>query len=177
MDKKVIQSAAAKLDLLDIYLWDSVFKRGGSVDARGYPQTPEQQSRLSVETQELTLKEGKHTLDLLRILVTLGIRGVPEDKDEPTERDVFFTIEATFAAEYLIADSLSEEETGEFSKHNAVHNVWPFWRHHVFSIVNSANLPRINVPLLRGVPGRDDLPKKKKPVRKSSSSKRASTRQ
>lgn len=155
MDKEAIQSAVTKLSLLDIYLWDSDFERGTYVDARDYPAAPEQQSRLSVETQELTISfhESNSTLDVLRVLVTLGIRAVPEDLEEPTEHDALFKIEATFAAEYLISDTLSEEEIGEFSTHNAVHNVWPFWRNHVFSTVNNASLPKMNVPLLRGVPG------------------------
>jgi hypothetical protein len=38
-----------------------------------------------------------------------------------------------------------------FAELNSVHNVWPFWRQHVFDIVSRARLPHLNVPLFSGV--------------------------
>ncbi|MCO6413347.1 MAG: hypothetical protein J5I92_11420 [Thiogranum sp.] len=82
----------------------------------------------------------------------MGIRAVKEgDDDEDDEVEIYFTLEATYRVDYNQKKPLSAEEADEFSKFNSVHNVWPFWRQHVFETLRSADLPKLQVPLMRGM--------------------------
>lgn len=85
---------------------------------------------------------------LLQVHVFLGTRAVHKvDPDEPV---VLFEIEADYLVEYTISDDLPDDALKAFAEFNAIHNAWPFWREHVFSIVGRARLPRLDVPLFEG---------------------------
>jgi hypothetical protein len=45
---------------------------------------------------------------------------------------------------------LSQGAIKIFADLNSIHNVWPFWRQHVFDVVGRARLPHITVPLFSG---------------------------
>jgi hypothetical protein len=79
---------------------------------------------------------------------------------------VYFEIEADFLIEYDVRGEPSNEAIklfAEFADLNSVHNVWPFWRQHVFDIVSRARLPHLNVPLFSGVTGPETSPQSLSP--------------
>jgi len=104
--------------------------------------------------------DGHETTDLLRVLVTLGIRVVFAEQ-ERGEAAPLHTIEATFAVEYIVLKEFSEKQFKNFCDFNCVHNVWPFWRQHVYDTLKKASLPVVAVPFYPGKPsGRKKARKK-----------------
>jgi hypothetical protein len=91
--------------------------------------------------------KGSH--DSLEIRVELGVRITAAPKEDAA---IYVEIEADFIASYDITASVSDESIKAFATYNAVHNVWPFWRQHVFDIVNRAHLFHIDIPLFSGNP-------------------------
>jgi preprotein translocase subunit SecB len=63
---------------------------------------------------------------------------------------VYVQIEADFMVTYRLQAEIEDPALSAFSNFNAVHNVWPFWRQHVFDIVQRGELPNIEVPLFAG---------------------------
>jgi hypothetical protein len=161
MDKKLIKSATKKLELLNIVLHEAHLTRNPShEDASSYPSGLKQQEKLGIQSDEIVYETDKKKFNLLRVYVSLGNRAVSSEKQgaSPT---VFYSIEATFRVDYLVKGELSKGEVREFSEFNSVHNVWPFWRQHVFTTVKIAELPHVDVPLMRGI-----LSSRKKPSAK-----------
>lgn len=68
-------------------------------------------------------------------------------KDEP---NIYFGVEAEYMVIYELVADVSEEALHIFSNLNAVHNVWPFWRQHVFDLIGKARLPPLQIPLFSG---------------------------
>jgi len=64
---------------------------------------------------------------------------------------VYFGVEATYLVIYELVSPLSEEALKAFADFNVVHNVWPFWRQHVFDLIGQARLPELQIPLFAGV--------------------------
>lgn len=159
MDKKLIQSASEKLSLSDIVLHECVLRQqdalGGDPAVQPFPNFY-QQNKVSYRADEVTIElDGEDELQMLRVFVELGaraVRGHPEDPIKDDQDSFLYGVEAVYRAEYLIKKPLTDEEVREFSEHNAVHNVWPFWRMHVFNVLKLANLPILNVPLKRLTP-------------------------
>ncbi len=85
----------------------------------------------------------------LRTLVNLGLRSVISAVDEQPEI-VLFTLEATFAVEYIVEKEPQPKDFQEFLEFNCVHNAWPFWRQHVFDTLKRASLPVPIIPLFSG---------------------------
>jgi len=99
----------------------------------------------------------------LEIRVELGVRVTAAPKENAA---IYVEIEADFIASYDITASVSDESIQAFATFNAVHNVWPFWRQHVFDIVNRAHLFHIDIPLFSGnPPGGGGVPRSKSRVR------------
>lgn len=162
MNTDIITQAISKLKLLDIVLHESKLARAPDEDPLLYPSNLAQQNKLSVRTQTITYSdEDAESYNLLRSFVNLGARMVTKDDDKKE----LFKIEATFRVDYLILKDLTEEEIEEFSIHNSVHNVWPFWRQYVFQTVQTAHLPQLNIPLRR-LDTKDHKPRKRKPREK-----------
>jgi hypothetical protein len=159
MDKKLIQSASEKLDLSDIVLHECSLRQqdslGGISVVQPFPNF-HQQNKVSCRADEITIElDGEDDLQMLRVFVELGARamgGSPEAPIKDDQDSFLYGVEAVYRAEYLIKEPLTDEEVREFSEHNAVHNVWPFWRMHVFNALKLANLPILNVPLKRLTP-------------------------
>jgi preprotein translocase subunit SecB len=88
-------------------------------------------------------------LRLLQVRVSLGTRVVQQvEEGEPR---ALFVIEADYLVEYEMTDDVPDDALKAFAEFNAIHNVWPFWRQHVFGVVDRGRLPRLEVPLFEGV--------------------------
>jgi hypothetical protein len=101
-------------------------------------------------TEEIVYEADKKKFNLLRVYVSLGSRAVSSEVQKKTPT-VFYSVEATFRVDYLVKGELSKAEVREFTEFNSAHNVWPFWRQHVFTTAKVAELPHIDVPLMRGI--------------------------
>ncbi len=141
-DKKLVQQAIDGLKFLDIRLAGSQFKQLDDLPAENGQKVAQQVKRgvaYKIGTQDTDGQEKK----LAQILVSLGIRVVESDVEDPP---TYFFIEAEFVAEYEITGKVSDDALKVFADYNAVHNVWPFWRQHVFDVVQRARLPRLEIP-------------------------------
>ncbi|RZO86875.1 MAG: hypothetical protein EVA65_00940 [Oceanococcus sp.] len=147
LPEELIREATRCLTIRDIILHEARFERGDLVLETGNAfQQHKLQTKFGVSRQD-GAEDGNP--DLLQVMVMLGTQVVPtQDADQ---RDFLFRIEADFVAEYSIDGCPSDESVQAFAKYNAVHNVWPFWRQHLFDVVNRARLPQLAVPLMSGV--------------------------
>jgi len=158
MNNELIAAASEKLELHNVVLHETTLVREDDKDPLSYPIDLGQQGMLSVNYQEITYGSEDDVHDVFRAFVILGLRAVKELEDNDEDVDIYFSLEAVYRVDYLLKEKLSDEEAEEFAQFNSVHNVWPFWRQHVFETLRSAELPRLNVPLMRGMVGK----KKKK---------------
>lgn len=108
-----------------------------------------QQSSLGVKAEVGEGEVEGRSIRFLQVTVSLGIRLVAPTERVP-DRPVLFYIEAKFAANYEILEEVDAELVTAFSKFNSVHNVWPFWRQHVYDIAQRGYLPSLDVPLFSG---------------------------
>lgn len=105
---------------------------------------------------------------ILRVIVRLGFRSVLKEvqaatgeevrsasdlahDEEVDEVGVGFSIEASFATEFVVLERMEEEALHRFFELNCVHTVWPFWRQHVFETLKRAGLPVPSIPLMAGI--------------------------
>ena len=138
--------AASALKLTDITLYGSKFERG---EYSGTEGVQEEKKGTHYNKSTIEIEDGEQ--ENLEVLVLFGIRVVPPDTDDEAEDPPFsFLIEAEYIVEYQIIDELSEDAIKAFAEFNAVHNAWPFWRQHVYDIVQKAHLPKLDVPLFTG---------------------------
>jgi hypothetical protein len=149
MDRALIAAASAKLDLLDIALDECSLARDPDLDPLAMPVHFRQQRSVAYKIEELEYQQDQAVLSILRAYISLGSRAVPETDEHDGSVKPYFEIRATFRADYEVKDKLTERQIAEFCEHNAVHNVWPFWRAHVFQILKAAELPPLRIPLLR----------------------------
>lgn len=148
----VSQSVVELLKIQDIALWESHLTRG--VD---YPQIEgdaqiEFQTMRNVRVDSVSaVDEHGQEVDILKIFVRLGVRclAASDSNGDETEQ-VIYTLESIFSVDYIILQELLEEEVSEFARFNAVHNVWPFWRQHVYDSIKKASLPVPEVPFFAG---------------------------
>ncbi len=144
---ELIQQATQSLRLRDITLYASRFER---------PQPTELLSAEALQQYKREtaygvggLSNGEEKQHSLQVTVSLGTRVVWPQKDaEPT---VLFLIEADFVVEYEMTGTIDDKAIKEFADFNSVHNVWPFWRQHVFDIVQRGHLPKLDIPLFSGM--------------------------
>lgn len=150
--RKLIKEASASLRLDDIVLVNARFERPVPP-----PEDPEeelqQQYKRSVRYSIENDDEASDEKRSVSITVVLGIRLVRQsEKNEGSETEtVVILIEAEYLAIYKMTKDVTDKAIKVFAKFNAVHNVWPFWRHHIFDICQRAKLPILNVPLMAGV--------------------------
>ena len=152
----LISEATEALRLRDIFLWQCHMSRPRPFpeDAR---ESVEQMGRREVQLirDEIPGTDGE-ALPIVQFYVGLGLRLVgpagKEGEDDDAEPPIFLEIEAQYLVEYHITNpAVSEEALIAFAQFNAVHNVWPFWRQHIFDLRQRGGLPRIEVPLFSGV--------------------------
>ena len=145
-DKKLIRKAIKILKLLNISLYESHLSRPNNLpddnDDFGY------MTKTVVEFDS----EDKQDANILFIKIGCGVRLIkPKDVDDDTHNDhVYVEIEADFFVSYEITSPLDNDHMRAFSESNGVHNIWPFWRQHVFDLVQRGNLPPIEIPLFSG---------------------------
>jgi preprotein translocase subunit SecB len=148
--RDLIGQAIAALTLRDVMLHECSFKR---------PAPPPTQST-DLEARQLLKRQVKFVIGnapvdddlsirLLQVVVELGVRVTGAEEQNPP---IYFEIEADFMVEYEIKSEVSEEALKLFADINSVHNVWPFWRQHVFDVVSRGRLPHLDVPLFSGLP-------------------------
>src|SRR3546814_4250993 len=134
----LVLQASDCLTLQNISLVRSLFERPNN-----FPSVPEE-LELQQKYDTGFIIETPETQDhkLLRARVELGTRLV--SKSNPNT--VFVIIEAGYIADYHLTDDLPDEALQSFVQFNSVHNVWPFWRQHVFSTTAQARLPHTDIP-------------------------------
>lgn len=153
--KALIEKAVGCLRIRDVFLHEAKFRRpvplpSGEIEA------------VLAGKRAVTFKRGKakaeaeasDELDLLQVQVALGVRVLKEKEEGVDNQDeegtIFVEIEADFMVEYEVTSEVDEEAIKAFADFNSVHNVWPFWRQHVFDIVSRGRLPPIEIPLFSG---------------------------
>ena len=153
MDARAVRRAQDKLELRDIVLHTSSLERDPEIDPLLYPVHARQRSKVKVSVDKISFVDGEGgTIRILRAYVQLVVRGYDED-EEDGEAKALFAIRGEYRVDYLERKGLTEHELDAFTRFNSVHNVWPFWRHHVHETVSKADLPRITIPFFRAVPG------------------------
>lgn len=142
-------TAAQALKLRDIQLFEASFDRPTTVFSAEQPAARQEHLRgVQYVMGDTELEDGKPH-KILQFLVHLGTRVVSDVPDG--EPDVYFRIEAKFLVEYEMTSALGEDAIKAFADYNAVHNAWPFWRQHVYDIVQRARLPHLEIPLFPGI--------------------------
>ena len=163
MDARAIGRAQRKLELRDIALHTSSLERDDSVDPLLYPIGVRQESEVKISVDKVSFVDDEGvTIHILRSYVQLVMFGIDEDK-RSEEKKVLFTIRGEYRVDYLKINELTEIELDAFTQFNSVHNVWPFWRQHVYETISKASLPRITIPFFRAIPGE---PKAKRSARR-----------
>ena len=99
---------------------------------------------------------------ILRAYVQLVVSGCNED-EKGADTQALFSIRGVYRVDYLETERLTERELDAFTRYNSVHDVWPFWRQHVYETVSKAGLSQITIPFFRAVPG---TPKAKRSPRR-----------
>jgi hypothetical protein len=169
MPVDVLRTAVAALRLKNIVLQSARFSQPIPVSAEG-----EAHEFVKRAVQYQRVPGDKGSSETLAVQVGLGVRiaAAPNEK-----ADIFVEIEADFVASYEIKAVVTAEAITAFASFNAVHNVWPFWRQHVFDIVNRAHLFPIEIPLFSGDPtGGVGMSESKSKPRSSATAKRAGAR-
>ena len=140
------------LKIEEIYLWDSKFERHADYQPAVHDGKVHVQSKRGFEAEVLKAEAADgETDELFRVKVSLGIRAVTSgDEEEPLH-----SVEATFAVEYRITAPLPDAEMPDFIMFNSAHNVWPFWREHVYTTLQSASLPVLHIPFFSGSKKKD----------------------
>lgn len=147
--KDQIRQASENLKIQDIILFECRLDRPER-DPTKLAATVAQEHK-----REVRFFTGQHetphgSSSILQVLVSLGTRLVPPSKDDESEADAFFVIEADFLVNYEMKADIDQECIKAFADNNAVHNVWPFWRQHVYDMVSRARLPHLEIPLYSG---------------------------
>lgn len=156
-----LNEAISALKLVDITLLNADFDRPSPQlgHIAGYTQQEFREVVYRVFEGDLdgAFVEGKR----LFVIVKLGVRLVREPEENPASKpegegvdepdlEVLVRIQANYIVQYEMLAEPSEESLQAFAKFNAVHNVWPFWRQHVFDIVQRGSLPKVDIPLFSG---------------------------
>lgn len=141
-----LAGALGHFRLRNIWLRSAHFTRPNDL-----PSEPEtefvRQSRRSVSVARQPVSGVDNARELLFVIVELGTRVKARADSDPR---VCFEIEADFVAQYELAERVADERIQQFAELDAVSDVWPFWRQHVFDIVQRGGLPPVEIPLSSG---------------------------
>lgn len=120
----------------------------------GISETILEQERYTVQTRRATTFKfvDRDDARFLLGIVRFGVRLI-NPADEGSAGDViFYSIEAGFVAEFeVVSQDYDEAGFEEFIDKNVAHVVWPFWRQHVYSTLQTACLPLLPIPLMAGL--------------------------
>ena len=146
-EQEKVAAAIPSLKILDVILMQAHFTRPSEEWIGEGAATPWQQHKRGVRYSVEVINDHRE----LQVLVQLGTR-LLMGSDEPDEEPVAvqFEVEADYLVRYSVSEDLDDASLDAFATFNAVHNVWPFWRQHVFDIVQRAKLPPLEVPLFSG---------------------------
>lgn len=155
-NQELIREAAEALKLRDIFLFQCHMER-----PTPFPEEPnaevEQLGRRAVQMiRDDVESPDKSKPSLIQFYVLLGLRlaapGQDNEEDEAgAKSSIFLEIEAEYLVEYEVTNSeVSQDALKAFAEFNVVHNVWPFWRQHIFDLRQRGGLPKIEVPLFAG---------------------------
>jgi len=134
------------LELKDIFLWSSSLTRP-ELEFAIDPEKVAFLRRRGLKGEQYTVSNpGLPEFDFLRVVALFGVRAMHSLPDSE-DRVEAFTLEAQFAADFLIKRELLASQAQEFVQKHAVHLVWPFWRAFVYSTLKQASLPIPAVPL------------------------------
>lgn len=139
-----LQKAVSGLKLRDIVLYAARFSRPTKPSNEGVIEAALQTKRVVKFTRELVTDDDQPK-KIVNVVIELGTRVVSESSPA-----IYIEIEADYLASYELSSDLDEEAIKAFADYNAVHNVWPFWRQHVYDIVQRGRLPHMDVPLFAG---------------------------
>lgn len=153
------------LKVQDIALWDSHLQRFVEYPSMEDGERLGYQSMrgVRVDLAGMVNDDGEE-IDVLKVFVSLGIRCIaarkstaedgakPEHSGDDEEEVVLYALESTFSVDYEILEPMPEEYVSSFANFNSVHNVWPFWRQHVYDTLKRASLPVPDVPFFAGQP-------------------------
>lgn len=146
-EKELVLGAQKALKLRDIKLYSCALHQNEHSSDQ-LKSLLKEQLKHGIRYAQAKKKLGEKEIVVLLVHVDLGIRvGV---EDEKKEFAPIFTIEASYLVEYQIKEDVSDDALAAFSKYNVVHNVWPFWRQHVFDAVSRARLPHTSIPFFPG---------------------------
>lgn len=148
-DERRLANVPAALKLRDIQLFNATFQRPEKSTVGEQPAARQEGMR-GVEYVVGDAAINGEQRRVVQFFVRLGTRVVKDVADE--NPPVYFVIEATFLVEYEMVAPLGEDALKTFADFNAIHNVWPFWRQHVYDVVQRARLPHVDVPLFAGTP-------------------------
>ena len=163
MDARAVGRAQNKLELRDIALHASSLDRDDSIDPLLYPTDVRPRSEVKVSVDKISFVDDEEgTIRILRAYVQMVVFGIHEDEGSEGEK-ALFTIRGEYRVDYLEVKELTEIELDAFTQFNSVHNIWPFWRQHVYETISKASLPRITIPFFRAIPGE---PKAKRSARR-----------
>lgn len=146
--KAQIHHATEHLKVQDLILFEARFSRPER-DPEKMDVEAEQEHKRSVSFFINNGSAADDSTKSLQVLVELGIRAVASGANENAQP--FFIIEADFLVNYEMAKDIDPACIKAFADFNAVHNVWPFWRQHVFDVVSRARLPHLDIPLYSGL--------------------------
>ena len=153
MDAQAVRRAQAKLVLRDIALHTSSLERSLDVEPLLYPTRIRQKSEVKVSVDRVSfVDDGDDTVRILRAYVQFLVVALAKD-DNGQKTQELFSIKGVYRVDYLEAKELTQRELNAFTQFNAVHNVWPFWRQHVYETVSKASLSRITIPFFKAIPG------------------------
>lgn len=145
--KALVKKAADVLSIKDVVLYGAKFDQ----------QQPLPQKGGEVEQQQMDAWRFKKTRagkqEWLQVLYTFGVRlAKPGEEQSSANPEVYYTIEAEFVAHYQLMDAdLPEDAIKAFAEFNAKHNIWPFWREHVFATCQRARINPPNIGLYTGL--------------------------
>lgn len=159
MNKDLLVTAQHALRIGDVALRESQIRLADDYEPKYDSGTADIQYRCATQRSELielSSADDQHR-KVFRVFVDLGIRWVRASepgKDEVRDGDegeadptVLARIEATFVAEYVVTEEVSQDALNEFALHNAPWHIWPFWREYVASQCGRMNLTKVAMPM------------------------------
>lgn len=157
MNKELLRTAQHGLCIDDVALREAHTRLADDYDPK-YDSGPATiEYRCVARRSELIELSNDEHRKVFRVFVDLGIRWVrPAEPEKGKVRDgdeaevdpsVLARIEATFIAEYVLVEDLTQDALNEFALHNAPWHVWPYWREYVASQCGRLNLTKVAMPM------------------------------
>ncbi|HAI58916.1 MAG TPA: hypothetical protein DCM32_03455 [Xanthomonadaceae bacterium] len=148
--KASLRETTSILKLRDVVLLDAKLSRPIGNESFGWRGDAIQEHKRAVRYGQGVGEINGKSLTLATFEVELGTRVLANEVAEDGTKAVVVEIDARFLVLYETQQTVGEEAMEIFAKLNAVHIVWPFWRQHVFDLVQRAQLPKLEIPLLAG---------------------------